>query len=402
MPGRSACPSCNSCGVFPVLHWPDVPTNASLFLATAREARAYPRGSFRLVGCERCGLLFNADVDERLVEYSERSLESQASSARFNEFARRLAQTWVGRWELVGKTTLEIGCGRTPTFLDLFCSFTGGPGIGVDPIVDTSTRTALELLPSTFETAAVRIDADAVVCRHTLEHVSDVGAFLGALRAWGERHPRAIHLFEVPDVSRVLAETAFWDLYYEHCSYFSECSLRTTFTSAGFSVHEVATAYDGQYLLLAATLADRVDDGARACGDEMRALATGFAARADRAIRAATETLMALSREGPLVLWQASSKAAGLLTATRASECVSALVDVNPRKHGLFLVGSGVRVIAPHELRALEPRHVVVMNEIYLDEIRASLDAEAVSAKIHTAGELLGLEQTPPVREPQR
>ena len=27
--------------------------------------------------------------------------------------------------------------------------------------------------------------------------------------------------FQVPDMSRVLRDLAFWDIYYEHCSYFT-------------------------------------------------------------------------------------------------------------------------------------------------------------------------------------
>jgi hypothetical protein len=36
----------------------------------------------------------------------------------------------------------------------------------------------------------------------------------------GERDDTAV-FFETPDAKRVLAEGAFWDIYYEHCSYFS-------------------------------------------------------------------------------------------------------------------------------------------------------------------------------------
>lgn len=398
MPAHDACPVCRSSKLYPVLHWPDVPSNSSLFLATASEARAHPRGSYRLVGCDSCGLLFNADVDEALIEYSGRSLETQAASGRFNEFARELARDWVERWDLHGKTALEIGCGRTPTFLELFCDLSGGPGIGFDPVLDTSASTGLRLIPERFESAATEVDADAVVCRHTLEHVVDVAAFLGALNTWTQKRKQAVLLFEVPDVSRVLREDAIWDLYYEHSSYFSACSLRSAFSLAGFDVNQVTTAYDGQYLLLEATLGDGApQQGHQQCGRDMRALASGFAQRAARATDRARQSIVALSADGPLVLWQAGSKAVGLLTATGAESCVTALVDANPQKHGLFLVGSGLPVVAAAELRAIAPRHVVVMNEIYADEIRATLDAEGVDARLHTANDLLGLDEGPAI-----
>lgn len=55
---------------------------------------------------------------------------------------------------------------------------------------------------------------------------------------------------ELPDVTRILREVAFWDVYYEHCSYFSAGSLARLFTTKEFDVTEVFLALDDQYLLL--------------------------------------------------------------------------------------------------------------------------------------------------------
>src|SRR5690606_5558175 len=59
-------------------------------------------------------------------------------------------------------------------------------------------------------------------------------------------------LFEVPDVGRILRERAFWDIYYEHCSYFTAGSLAGLFRRVGFEVLDVEHAFGGQYLLLLA------------------------------------------------------------------------------------------------------------------------------------------------------
>ena len=74
---------------------------------------------------------------------------------------------------------------------------------------------------------------DMVCCRHALEHIPDTAAFMQTVRrAIGDK-TNTVVFFELPDVERVLHECAFWDIYYEHCSYFSLGSLARLFRRAG-------------------------------------------------------------------------------------------------------------------------------------------------------------------------
>ena len=86
----------------------------------------------------------------------------------------------------------------------------------------------------------------------TLEHVHDVSAFLrGVRRTVGDR-PESVVFFMIPEVTRILNLRAFWDIYYEHCSYCSPGSLARAFRIAGFDPIKVWTDYDDQYVLIAA------------------------------------------------------------------------------------------------------------------------------------------------------
>ena len=86
----------------------------------------------------------------------------------------------------------------------------------------------------------------------TLEHISDTANFVGTVRrSVGDRYDSVI-FFQVPDMTRVLRDLAFWDIYYEHCSYFSADSLKLLFEEQGFDVMDVWTDYDDQYLMITA------------------------------------------------------------------------------------------------------------------------------------------------------
>ena len=45
-------------------------------------------------------------------------------------------------------------------------------------------------------------------------------------------------------------------------------------------------------------------------------------------------------------------------------------MDINPRKQGMCLAGTGQQIVPPEFLREVRPDVIVVMNPIYEDEIR--------------------------------
>jgi hypothetical protein len=83
----------------------------------------------------------------------------------------------------------------------------------------------------------------------TLEHIGQTHRFLETVRSVANRKDSVV-FFQVPNVDRILKEGAFWDVYYEHCSYFSAASLKHLFTRTGFAVQRIWTGYDDQYLMI--------------------------------------------------------------------------------------------------------------------------------------------------------
>jgi SAM-dependent methyltransferase len=392
---RSDCPLCGGAALEEFFHQPSVPTNVVVLLDDAEQARAWPRGSLRLVACGSCGLISNADVDPALIEYSARIEETQSFSPHFAAFADGLAADWARRHELGDRRVLEVGCGKGE-FLAALCR-AGARGIGFDPAAhperlppDVAGR--MELVVDRFDERHLDVEADALVCRHTLEHVPDPAGFLSLLARWAARRERPpLLLFEVPDVERVLREGAFWDLYYEHCGYWSLATLRHAFERSGFRVQDARPAYDDQYLLLEA----RPGDGPGcAPGPQPRAAALVQAARSfgrgfREAARRARAHLRALRRDGPVVVWGGGAKGCAFLTTLELGPLVAAVVDVNPHKQGRYLIGTGHPVVAPEALRALAPAHVVAMNPAYRREIAERLQALRVPARLHGANDLL-------------
>jgi hypothetical protein len=230
------------------------------------------------------------------------------------------------------------------------------------------------------------IQAEAMVCRHTLEHIHDVPQFLELAHAWARRDADRVVLFEVPASERVLDEAAFWDVYYEHCSYFVKSSLEYAFQRAGFHVGRTAVVYDDQYLILEAHAAKvSAPPAIHPTAAQVVAAAIEFGARSRTAIERSRATLRKLGAQGrPLVLWQGAAKTVGFMSALGEESLVDFAVDVNPRRHGQFIPPYGLQVLPPEELTRRRPKTVVLMNRVYLDEVAAMLGSLGLDTRLLT------------------
>lgn len=383
-----SCPACGHMGMEAFHSQNGVPTNSCLLLATRADAASFPTGSIRLGFCPNCGFISNVRFDPSLAQYSSRYEETQAFSERFVDFARALAMSWVDKYDLAGKKVIEIGCGKGE-FLVMMAEAGIGSGIGIDPGVhvdriDPAMAARLAWVPDFFDDRYGPLDSAAVVCRHTLEHIAPVAEFVGLVRrAIGDRLDTVV-LFELPDVERILDEVAFWDVYYEHCSYFAAGSLARLFERSGFEIIDLSLEYDDQYLILEARPVPAGRHPRRWVTDDPDTLRQGLVTFESSYATTIEQWKGRLGRVagrgGSSVIWGAGSKGVAFLTAV--GDGVYAAVDVNPIKHGTHMAGTGHRIVAPHDLPGIDPDLVVVMNPIYLDEIRRDLVTLEVDAEV--------------------
>lgn len=377
---RSTCPNCDNETLRTFYRLDSVPVHSVLLLRSEWDATTFPTGDIELAYCRECTFVTNVRFSGDLQNYSSDYEETQAYSDTFNAFHRRLASDLIEEFDLHGKTVLEIGCGKGD-FLHLLCQMGDNRGIGFDPAYVPerdqhagSDRT--EFVRAFYGEGEGHYDADLYVCKMTLEHIHGTARFVGAVRtAIGERTEARL-FFQVPDAERVFRDIAFWDVYYEHCSYFTRSSLTRLFEDQGFDVERVWTDYDDQYLML--TARPRIQPlsiaTAGAPQNDAEALVGRFGRLASERIARWRAFLQAAAEQNrPVVLWGGGSKAVAFLTSVGAGPEVAGAVDINPNKHRTFLAGTGHCILPPDDLIALDPAAVIVMNPIYTEEIGASL-----------------------------
>ncbi len=368
--------TCTVCGggdVARVVEVPRVPVLCNRLCATPEEARQAPTADVSLGYCRGCGHLYNVDFDPSRVEYAPGYENSLGGSERFRRYADALAEDLVHRYDLRRKVVVEIGCGRAD-FLRSLCARGGSRGWGFDPSHPEEPDRGdafVTVVPELYGPDHAHVPADLVCCRHCLEHVQHPVGLLRAVAEALSSRPATPVFFEVPNAVYVLRDGGIWDLIYEHCGYFSAGSLARAFEEAGLAVTEVAEAFGGQFLTLHARSGGPVVPRREIDPADLGAHVEGFADRYRSKVASWRERLSRLARERRRVaVWGAGSKGTTFLNVLDPdAELVGPVVDVNPRKQGCFVPGTGHPIVAPESLVADPPDAIVVMNPNYVDEI---------------------------------
>jgi SAM-dependent methyltransferase len=388
----SRCRSCGSYNTQPFYEVRDVPVNSVLLLSSREEAVAFPTGDIELHFCSDCGFIFNALYDPSLVEYSPRCEETQGYSDSFRKWHEALAQRLIQRHNLYHKEIIEIGCGKGE-FLTLLCALGDNRGVGFDPayVTERSLGARLEdvdFIPRNYASEYVTRRADFVCCKMTLEHIPNASEFVGYLRRSLEHAPDTIVFFQVPNAWKILDDVAFWDVYYEHCSYYSRGSLVRLFARHGFDVLDAGFEYADQYV----TIEARPGTGNTLCAagqlEDLAALRHAvlrFPERLPEWLEVWRQRFRHY-KEGNqrVVVWGSGSKGVAFLTTVDLDGLIEYVVDINPHRQGNYMAKTGQEIVGPGFLRQYKPDVVLVMNPIYQREITTEIHRQGVEAEILT------------------
>jgi len=324
---------------------------------------------------------FNTVFDSSVLAYSEECEETQGYSNTFNAFHRKLAADLVERHDLHEKNIIEIGCGKGE-FLNLLCDLGNNHGVGFDPAYVPgrleNMNSNVSFIQDYYSEKYSDYKADFICCKMTLEHIPNVFEFISLVRrSIGDQLDTTV-MFQVPDARRVLQDLAFWDIYYEHCSYFSAGSLAKLFANAGFEVLRLVNVYDNQYLIIEAKPAresasanqnvtyENVDDLAKDVAH--------FEKSSPLVIHEWLKKIQDLHNKGEkIIIWGGGSKGVAFLVTLKLLNEIGRVVDINPHKDGTFMAGSGHLVVTPDKLLDYKPDAVVIMNPVYEEEIRSEL-----------------------------
>jgi SAM-dependent methyltransferase len=384
---KSKCPVCQATDMTQLLDFLQVPVHCNVLWPTQAEARKAPKGDIRLGFCGNCGHIANLLFNPQLMEYTQAYENSLHFSPRFQSYVESLAAGLIERYDLHDKEIIEIGCGQGD-FIRLLCKLGQNRGVGFDPSYvpepnQAQATEALTFIQDFYSPRYANYKADLICCRHVLEHIEHPTDFLLMVRQAIGDCPDTVLFFEVPNVLSTLRDLAIWDIIYEHCSYFSRNSLIHLFSKCGFKVNRFSEAFAGQFLSIEATSARPIGTGG---GDDLKRMlpsVTTFAEKYQHKLQSWQDKLKRIEQaKQRAVIWGAGSKGVTFLNTFALEGQIELAVDINPRKQGMYIPGTGQQIVSPDFLRDYQPDVVIVMNPVYKEEIRQMIGELGFTAEI--------------------
>jgi SAM-dependent methyltransferase len=327
----------------------NIPVFQNKMFDTESAALSCPVGDVALAQDMETGLVSNVAFNSSLLDYDHQYQNEQACSVVFRQHLEEVAGI-VDR-HCIGKTILEIGCGKGH-FLELLRG-RGYRIIGIDPAYEGNSP---DIVKDHFG-PDLGVRGDCLVMRHVLEHIPNPMEFLGEIaRANGGT---GLIYIEVPCFDWICRNRAWFDVFYEHVNYFRLDDFHSIFAE----VHEAGHLFGGQYLYVVSDIAS------------LRHPRFSALVEFPSDFLASLESLVVASASGRRqAIWGGAAK--GMMFALymkRAGLSIEFAIDINQAKQGKYLAGSGLSVLAPSVgLDLLEPDdEIYIVNSNYIDEIIA-------------------------------
>ncbi|RME29126.1 MAG: methyltransferase domain-containing protein [Deltaproteobacteria bacterium] len=348
----------------------------------------YPLHVFVCRACFLVQLQEFVAPDDIFREYAYFSSYSEAWLAHCRAYVDQMASSLD-----LGPDSLVVELASNDGYLLQYFVQKGIPVLGVEPALNVARVAEERGVPTHTEffgreeaarLASRGVRADLVLGNNVLAQVPDINDFVGGIPAI--LAPGGTVTFEFPHLQRLVEQRQFDTIYHEHFSYFSLVTIERIFAAHGLRVFDVEELWThGGSLRIHACHADdergateRLDalrDRELGLGMETVAYYRDFGRRVEELRRSILRFFVEARERGERVVgYGAPGKGNTLLNYCGIrSDLLEFTVDRNPYKHGRFLPGTHIPVLAPEVLHDEKADYVFILPWNLRDEIAAQL-----------------------------
>jgi len=362
------CPLCQRETLVLIYDVKNIPIFQNKVYQTREAALKAKTANVSLLLCSGCSFIFNSEFDSGIMTYDADYQNEQAHSPYFQKYLNEIIDLLI-KADFKSKKIIEIGCGKG-YFLERLLE-RGFKVTGFDPAYEGINP---HIIKDYFSVKYSHLSADLIILRHTLEHVQNPLSFLHNIAA--ALQYKGMVFIEVPSVEWIFEKMAFWDIFYEHCNYFSIENLKSIFQHATQGL-----LFNNQYMYLLGDLS-RLRRRARPVSR------MAFGDGSQKQLLKKLDLYKDFVRRHPgIMVWGAGAKGATFVNLIDPyREYISGIIDINPKKQAKYIAKTGHKIFSPESLVNVKKKDVIVMNENYIEEILNIIPD--IGEKLYALGEL--------------
>ncbi|MDD9954375.1 MAG: class I SAM-dependent methyltransferase [Candidatus Woesearchaeota archaeon] len=327
--------------------------------------------SFDLIQCTHCDMVQLSDFDNIAEDYYDDYIMAQTFSEHSRAYSKRLAEEFVQKYNLQGKSLFEVGCGDGE-FLK-YLKDAGMDTLGIEPsapFAKLAEEKGLTIRIEYFgdETPLQPDTHDAFASRAVFEHLKNPHEVLRNVKKVLKEG--GIGIIEVPSFEKAIKDNRYYDIFSDHVAYYTKRTMMKLLEEAGFEILEAYNEFEEEYIVVvfrknsAYHLQHFVDD-AQTYKDTFRT------------------TLDTLKGKN-IVLWGAGGKGNALLSLCNiGKDDITYVVDADPHKKGRFTIGHHFEIKHPDVIKEDKPDVVIISAMAFKDEILQMLRDYNYRGKIY-------------------
>ena len=349
------CRVCKSnCFDSPLLRYTNMPSSAQKF-PDLKSLKNDNGSDLNLFQCSSCGLV---QLSEKPVSYYKEVIRASSFSSEMKRFRSEQFVSWVDKYNLKGKSILEVGCGRGE-YLSIFKQTEVSLAHGIEyskESVSSCINSEISVTKGFFgdeNFVLPKQKYDGFICLNFIEHWPNPNKVLAHLKK--NLSEDAIGIVEVPNFDMILKQGLYSEFISDHLFYFTKDTLTFMLNYNGFEVIECSVIWHDYILSAVVRKRKRID----------------LSLLKSRKLNVETELNSFIDKfeKKEVAIWGAGHQSLAVMSLAKLENKIRYVVDSAPFKQGKYTPATHFPIVAPIELVNNPVKAVIIIAASYSNEV---------------------------------